>query len=389
MNRRDAGARRATIAATAAGQGDDATGGVVGAIHPATTFERAPDYGRDGATLVYGRDDDPTVREAERVIAALEGAADVRLFASGMAAIAALVRQTPPGGTLLLQAGTYYGTSVFARRLADTGAIRLSSYDATDPASLEAALRAVDDRPAPPIVLCETPSNPWLAVADIAALSAVARTGGARLAVDSTAATPILTRPLEHGADIVIHSATKALNGHSDVLAGALATADPDDPLWQGILAERGGAGAVLSPFSAFLLTRGMRTLALRVDAQCRNALAIARYLAAHPAVAAVRYPGLPDHPGHAVARRQMEGGFGGLLSFDLKDRETALAVAARVRLVKRATSLGGVESLVEHRASVEHPSTAMPGTLLRLSAGIEAEEDLLADLEAALSPFT
>lgn len=376
----------ATLAAQAAGQHDAATGGVVGGIHPATTFERTPDYARGPGHPVYGRDDDPTVREAERVIAALEEAADARLFASGMAAIAALLRQAPPGGAVAVQSGIYFGTGVLARRLESRGGIAVMPFDGTDPDSLASALAAAADRPGPRIVLAETPSNPWLAVADIAALAAVAHAAGATLAVDSTAATPILTRPLALGADVVVHSATKGLNGHSDVLAGALATNAPDDPLWEGVLAERHDAGAVLGAFPAWLLTRGMRTLALRVKAQSEAAYAIATFLAAHPAVETVRYPGLPAHPGHAVARRQMSGGFGPLLSFDVADGETARAVAARVRLAKRATSLGGVESLIEHRHSVEDAASGMSEKLLRLSVGIEDVDDLLADLERALA---
>ena len=376
--------RQATIAAHAADQTDAATGGIVGAIHPSTTFERTADYARGDGVLVYGRDDDPTVREAERVIAALEGAAEARLFASGMAALAALMRAVPRGGAILLQHGVYFGTGIFAAGFAARSGVTLVRFDGRDLSTLEAALAALPPGP-PPLVLVETPSNPWIAVVDIARAATIAHAAGATLAVDSTAATPILTRPLEHGADIVMHSATKALNGHSDVLAGALATGRPDAPLWRSILAERHDAGAILSPFAAYLLTRGMRTLAIRVEAMSRNAMAVATFLAAHPAVETVRYPGLPSDPGHAVARRQMVGGFGSLLSFDLPDRDRARAVAARVRLVRRATSLGGVESLIEHRHSVEDPSSGMSPKLLRLSVGIEDVADILADLEHAL----
>jgi cystathionine gamma-synthase len=311
----------ATIAAQAAGHGDRATGGLVGAIHPATTFERGPDYGPGPTGDVYIRDDNATVREAEAVIAALEGAAAARLFASGMAAIAALLRAAAPAGRILVQRGTYYGTTVLAGRLAAKAGAEITGFDPTDLAGLEAALAAGGSSggaDGASLVLIETPSNPWLAVVDIAAAAEIAHRAGASLAVDSTAATPILTRPLELGADIVMHSATKALDGHSDVLAGVLATRDTASPLWADILAERHDAGAVLSPFAAWLLTRGMRTVDLRVRAASANALAIARRLDAHPGVAMVRYPGLPSHPGHAIARRQMAGGFGMLLSFDV-----------------------------------------------------------------------
>jgi cystathionine gamma-synthase len=246
------------------------------------------------------------------------------------------------------------------------------------------ATKARDRRPG--LIWIETPANPTWDITDIAAASAIAREVGAIVAVDSTAATPFLTRPLDLGANLVMHSATKYLNGHSDVIAGALATAR-DDELWQRIRYLRGGSGAVLGPMEAWLLLRGMRTLHLRVAAASRNAHAIALRLNGHPKLAHVLYPGLPSHPGHAVARRQMHGGFGGMLSLRLKEGEhAAKSFTAKLRVFKRATSLGSVESLAEHRASVEGPGTLCPTDLVRLSVGVEHVDDLLGDIEQALA---
>jgi cystathionine gamma-synthase len=237
----------------------------------------------------------------------------------------------------------------------------------------------------PRLIWVETPANPTWEITDIAAAAALAREVGAALAVDSTAATPMLTRPIELGAHVVMHSATKYLNGHSDVIAGVLATA-ADDELWQRIRYVRSGGGAVPGPFEAWLLLRGMRTLHLRVGRACESALAISRALEGHPGVSRVLYPGLESHPGHAIAARQMRGGFGGMLSVQVAGGEAAAkAFAARLRVFKRATSLGSVESLAEHRASVEGPGTLCPPDLVRLSVGVEHVGDLVADLTGSL----
>lgn len=366
-----------TLAAQAAGH-TSASGGVVGAIELSTTYVRNEAYDLPDTGDIYRRDTNETVREAEAVIAALEGAAEVRLFASGMAAISTVLRAAP--GPVAVQAGTYYGTAVFARDLEAAGR-PVVTFDPADLASLEAVCAQ-----RPSLVHIETPSNPFLTVVDIEKAAALAHHCGAVLSVDSTAATPILTKPLALGADIVVHSATKALNGHSDVLAGAVAVADPALPIWVRVLEIRAHEGAVLSPFEAYLLTRGMRTVHLRVAEQCRNAAHVASWLAAQPQVSAVRYPGLAGHPGHQIAQRQMVGGFGGLLSFDVAGRDEALTLLSRLTLIKRATSLGGVESLIEHRHSVEPAFTGMPPGLLRLSVGIEAVDDIVADLAQALA---
>jgi cystathionine gamma-synthase len=235
------------------------------------------------------------------------------------------------------------------------------------------------------LVWVETPANPTWEIADLRAVCELAHAAGARVAVDNTVATPVLTKPMEFGADLVVHSATKYLNGHSDVLAGAVLSAR-NDPFWQRIRSWRRTAGAVPGPFEAWLLVRGMRTLFLRVRRASDTALIVARHFEKHPALRAVLYPGLPSHPGHAIAARQMNGGFGGMLSIRVAGGvEQAKAVLAAVQVFKRATSLGGVESLIEHRSSMEGPSSPVPDDLLRLSIGIEAPSDLAADLEAAL----
>ena len=372
--------RRETIAAQAAGQTDTATGGVVGAWQPSTTFLRDEAYATPASGDVYRRDHNPTTREAERVIEKLEGGTQAALFSSGLSAVAALMRAAG-GARTAVQRRSYYGTQVLAERFSD-GAAPITF----DGSSLDSLAETVaTHRPA--LVIIETPSNPFLDVISIREAAEVVHAHGGILAVDSTTATPILTRPLEHGADVVIHSATKALNGHSDVLAGALVVGFGDRTLFDRALDTRAKEGCVLSPFDAWLLTRGMRTLSVRVRESCRVAMEIARFLDAHPKVTTVRYPGLPGHPGHNTAAAQMDGGFGALLSFDVTGgAPEALAAVARLKLVKRATSLGGVETLIEHRHSIEPPSTAMPPALLRLAVGIEAADDLIADLDQALA---
>jgi len=236
------------------------------------------------------------------------------------------------------------------------------------------------------LVWIETPSNPTWDVIDIEAAAEAAHSAGAMLAVDSTVATPVLTRPVEHGADLVMHSATKYLNGHGDVVAGALVTARRDE-FWDQLAEQRHSGGAIAGSFEAWLLQRGMRTLFMRVRQASESALRIARDLEGHPALEAILYPGLASHPGHSVARRQMHGGFGGMLSLRVRGgADAALAVAGKCEVFIRATSLGGVESLIEHRYSIEGPASPIPPDLLRLSIGAEAVEDLIEDLRQALS---
>lgn len=373
----------ASLLAHGGGGVDPATGAVVPPIQPATTFARDAEYRLISDTHLYARDDNDLVRQIESLIAELEGAADARLFASGMAAIAATVRTVKPGGTILVQSGIYWGTTSWLRKHCDHAGIALIEADAADTARFCETL--VESGPS--LVLIETPSNPWLTVADIAPIAEAARTVGATVAVDATAATPLLMRPLTLGADLVIHSATKALNGHSDVLAGLVSCRDADSAAWSFIRTERHDAGAILSSFDAYLLLRGLRTLALRMERMCANAQTIAETLAAHPSVEAVLYPGLADHPSHDRAKAQMHGGYGYLMSVMVKGGgANALAVAGRLELIKRATSLGGVESLVEHRHTIEGDATGVPENMLRLSVGIENADDLVADLTTALS---
>jgi len=371
----------ATIAAQAAGATDRETAGVVPAVHMATTFARDENYAPLNADNIYLRSHNENVRVAERLLSQLEGAAETLLFPSGMAAIAAVFRTVPNGAKVVVQSQIYWGTTGWIRSFCTRREITLHEVEAADADALAEACRAHK----PTLVLIETPSNPWLRITDIEGAARIAHGVGAKLVVDSTAASPALSHPLAHGADIVMHSATKAINGHSDVLAGSLSTAEPDAEIWHMIREDRDTAGAVMGPMEAWLLTRGMRTLPLRMREMSKNALVLAEYLSDHPQVETVLYPGLADHPGHAIAARQMTGGFGGLLSFIVKGgKDAALLAAGRMQLFHRATSLGGVESLVEHRHTLE-PHTGIPEGLLRVSVGIEDAQDLIADLGQAL----
>lgn len=366
----------ATIAAQISGFVDRPSGGVVPPLQPSTTFVRDADYVPLRADNIYSRDNSDIVRVAEAVLAKLDHADDALLFPSGMAAIAALFRTLPNNATIILQSGIYWGTTAWVRDFCARRSMTLHEVDADMLADACATFM-------PQIVFAETPSNPWLKTVDIATLSQAAHAVGALCAIDATAATPALCQPLDHGADIVMHSATKAINGHSDVLAGVLCAKDATTPTWDAIKADRKMAGAVLGPFEAWLLVRGMRTLPLRMDRMSTNALMIATWLSARDDVADVFYPGLASHTGHDIAARQMTGGFGCLLSVLVKG--DALAIAGRMQLFHRATSLGGVESLVEHRYTIE-PHTGIPENLLRLSIGIEDADDLMADLNQALN---
>ena len=370
----------ATLAARGLGWIEPSTRGVAPAIHLATTFEREADQALPGGRS-YIRPRAPAFDQPEALLAALEGGAGAMLFASGMAAAAACFQALKPGDHAVAPTELYWGMRQWLMDFGRAGGLEIDFVDMTDPANVARAMKPGRTR----LVWVETPANPCWYVTDIAEVAGIAHAAGARLAVDNTAATPVLTRPLALGANIVMHAATKYLNGHSDVLCGALVTARADEH-WQRLADLRGQAGAVPGSFEAWLLLRGMRTLYLRVRQSSTSAAAIAAHFAAHPKLLAVLYPGLPQHPGHAVAARQMAGGFGGMLSIRLRrDRAAALEVAGRVNLWTRATSLGGVESLIEHRASVEGAYSAVPPDLLRLSVGIEATQDLIADLEQAL----
>jgi cystathionine gamma-synthase len=372
---------RDTLCAQAGGAHDPATGGVAPAIQLSSTYLR----GTDNQLLTenfYARYGAPNLRAAEHAIAQLEGAADARLFASGMAAALAIFRRLPHGAHVVTTSRGYFSIIAWLKEQGARGAFDVSLFDPREPETLAAALKPGETK----VVWIETPVNPVYEVVDIAAAARATHEAGAILAVDSTAASPILTRPLEHGADLVFHSATKYLNGHSDVLAGVVATRDADLPIWTDIDMERRVGGAVLGAFEAWLLLRGMRTLHLRVAQASRAGLDIAQRLEAHARVTRVTYPGLESHAQHAIAKRQMTGGFGGMMSFELKDEASALGVIARLKLIKVATSLGGVETLIEHRRSIEGPASDVPPGLLRLSVGCEHVEDIWSDLEQALS---
>ena len=372
----------ATIAAQAGGYIDAASGGVVPPIQPSTTFARDRSYQPHPTGNIYARDDNDVGRVAEALLAQLDNAEAALLFPNGMAAIAAVFRALPGGATVLVQSQIYWGTTKWLREFCARRSVTLIEADLSDIGQAQSLCAEHQ----PDLVFIETPSNPWLRTTDIALVSEATHAAGGRLVVDATAATPILTRALDFGADIVMHSATKGINGHSDVLAGVLATNAPADPHWQAIAIDRHDAGAVIGSFEAWLLIRSIRTLPLRVERMSQNAQAVAEFLQSHDAVAQVFYPGLPDFVGHSVAKRQMAGGFGSLLSFCVKGGAVeALRVAGRLNLFHRATSLGGVESLVEHRHTIE-PHTGIPESLLRLSIGIEDVQDLCADLEQALT---
>jgi cystathionine gamma-synthase len=372
----------ATVLAQLGHYVDPATGGLVPPIQPSTTFARDESYALVNPAHTYGRDDVPVYEQVEAVLCALEGGAEALVFPSGMAAIAALFRTLRRGAAVAVQRPIYYGTLAWLAKFCAHREIALHFFGGGDPLSLESVVQAAQ----PAIVWIETPSNPMLDLVDIARAAERAHAAGALLAVDSTAATPILSRPLALGADLAMHSATKYLNGHSDLLAGILVTRQKDDR-WAAIRADRHDAGALLGPFEAWLLLRGLRTLALRVRQASANALALARFLEKHPKVERVLYPGLPSHPRHTLAQRQMDGCGGALLSFLVEGgADTALAVAGRLRLIARATSLGGTESVIEHRFTIEGASTGVPPNLLRLAVGIEDADDLIADLAQALS---
>jgi cystathionine gamma-synthase len=371
----------ATMAAQALGWIDEQTKALVPPVHPATTFIRDPDN-QYRAGYSYGRPTNPTFVQPEALLARLEGGAACLTFASGMAAATAVFLALRPGDHVVAPQVMYWGLRNWLKSSAAERKLAVDFVDATASDALAAAVKPGRTK----LVWIESPANPTWAITDIAAAAEIAHGAGARLAIDGTVATPVLTRPIALGADVVMHSATKYLNGHSDVVAGALVAARQDE-LWERIAAIRSGNGAILGSFEAWLLLRGMRTLHLRVERSSRTAQAIAEHFVGHHRIAAVLYPGLPSHPGHAVAARQMSGGFGGMLSIRVAGGESAaIATAARVTVWKRATSLGGVESLIEHRASIEGPGSPAPGDLLRLSVGIEDAADLIGDLEQALA---
>ena len=318
--------------------------------------------------------------ELERCLADLEGGEAAAAFASGTGAVMGVVQALSPGDHLIAPTDVYQGTARLLREIMMDWGVEVSFVDMTDAAMIASALT-----PRTRLVWVESPSNPLLAIIDVAAVARLAHDAGALCACDNTFATPVLQNPLALGADLVMHSTTKYLSGHSDVTGGVIVTKRREG-FFERVRQRQVYGGGVPSPFDCWLIRRSNRTLPYRVRAHSEHAMAVAAFLAAHPRVEAVHYPGLPSHPGHAVARRQMAM-FGGMLSFQVRGgRDEALAVAARVKVITRATSLGGVESLIEHRASIEQPGTQTPQNLLRLSVGLEHPDDLVEDLAQALA---
>jgi cystathionine gamma-synthase len=367
-----------TIAVHAGRQTHPGSRAVASAIQLSTTFERSPDGSFPGGHI-YARTSNPNRQDLETCLAQLEGGAASAAFSSGSGATMALFQALQPGDHVIAPMDAYYGTAVLLREIFTRWGLQVSFLDMTN---LENVAAALTERTK--LIWVETPSNPLLRLVDIDGVVKLAARCRARVACDGTWATPVLQRPLELGADFVMHSTTKYLGGHSDVLSGAL-VARVDDDFFQRVRKIQTTGGAIPSPFDCWLVRRGVSTLPWRVRAQSEQALAIARFLSQHQVVERVHYPGLAEHPGHALAARQMKA-FGGMLAVEVKGGEAgAMAVAARVKLFTRATSLGGVESLIEHRASVEGPQSLTPRNLLRVSVGLENVDDLIEDLNQAL----
>ena len=360
------------------------TGAVVAPIHVASTYVQ-PGAG-DWGEFDYSRSGNPTRKALETTLASLEGGVGALAFASGMAATHCVTAMLKVGDHIVAGTDIYGGTYRLFHKVANRAGITVSLVDATDPAKLDAAIT-----PATKLVWIESPGNPRMTITSIADCAEIAHRHGALLGVDSTFATPVLTRPLELGADIVMHSATKYLGGHSDLMGGALVLRDK--ALRDELYFIQNATGAIMGPLECFLCSRGIKTLELRVREQCKSAQLLGEWLATHPHVNQVLYPGLPDHPGHEVARRQMGGGFGAMLTFELRgDFDQTKRFVQSTKLFQLAVSLGAVESLIEQPASMSHASYdaadrakhGITDSLIRLSVGLEAAHDLQEDLEQA-----
>lgn len=371
--------RLETTAVHAGAAIDRETGAIAPPIHLSTTFEHPADAAQTTGYL-YGRYGNPTQDRLEEALAALDGGACALAFASGMAAATALLQNLPAGSHVLMADDTYFAIRKLAQAWFARWGLELTLVDMTDVEAVRAAVR-----PQTRCIWVETPSNPLLKLTSVAAIAAIARAADATLVVDATFATPLLLQPLKLGADVVMHSTTKYLAGHSDVTGGALVFARRD-ALAEAVADTRKLLGAIANPFASWLVLRGLRSLAPRLDWHQRNAGAVASFLAAHARVARVHYPGLASHPQHAIVAAEMRGP-GGMLSFEVNGgRAEAIAVAARLQLFTNATSLGGYESLVEHRNSSDGPGSTTPPALLRLSVGLEHADDLIDDLRQALA---
>ena len=358
---------------------DPATGAITPPIHLSTTFERGP-AGDYPLGFSYSRDGNPNRQMLEKCLADLEGGKEALVFASGLAVATAIIQGLEPGDHILAPGEVYWALREVIGGIFGKWALETTYVDMTRVDEVRAAVR-----PNTRLIWVETPSNPLMSITDLAAIAALARETKAITVCDGTFATPILQRPLDCGIDMVTHSTTKYISGHSDVVGGVLVTRY-DNYLFERCRKAQNFGGAVPSPFDCWLTLRGIETLPYRMRAHSTNALKVAEFLHGHRAVEAVHYPGLPDHPAHAEAARQMRG-FGGMLSFQVRgSSHAAMAVAARCRLFIRATSLGGAHSLIEHRASVEGPRTRTPQNLLRVSVGLEHPDDLIEDLDQALA---
>lgn len=370
-----------TLVAQALHSIEEETGAVIPSIQPTATYARDENYDVR-QPYWYRRDGSQTTNHAEEIIAKLEGAVDSLLFASGMSACTAVIEQLPSGAHVVIPKVMYHGVLQQFQIYEKNGRLTITYYDAGDCDSLAAAVKSAQTQ----LVWVETPNNPNWEVTDIAAAASIAHAAGAKLVTDCTCSPPNMTQALALGADISFHSATKYLNGHSDVTAGVLSVKETGS-YWEEITTIRKLQGTILHSFDAWLLIRGMRTLFLRVEKSCSNAMAVAKHFDGHRHLEAVMYPGLSSHPGHEVAKRQSNGQFGGMLSLIVKGGEqTAIDVARYCELFYPATSLGGVESLIEHRKSVSGDGFPVDPRLLRLSMGIEEADDLIYDLEQALA---
>jgi cystathionine gamma-synthase len=368
-----------TIAVHAGHEPDAVTGAVTPPITLSTTFEREPDLSYR-AGFLYSRYANPNRLSLEQCLAALEGGGAAACFASGSSATTAVLQALEPESQVILPDDAYYGTLKLVRDVFGPWKLRLSTVDMTDVSKVEAALTKQTR-----VVWIESPSNPLVRVVDIAAIARLAKAAGAWVVVDNTWATPVLHRPLQPGADLAMHSMTKYLGGHSDVLGGALVGPDEQHPLFARVRAVQQLGGAVPSPFECWLTLRGIRTLPWRVRAQTENAMRIAAFLEGHKRVERVHYPGLASHPAFAIAKQQMSAP-GAMLSLQVRGgRDAAIAFTNRLEVITRATSLGGTETLIEHRHSVEGPETRAPENLLRMSVGLEHADDLIEDLDKAL----
>jgi cystathionine gamma-synthase len=369
-----------TTAVHAGREPDPATGALREPIQLSTTFERGADGGYAHG-YSYSRSGNPNRTTLEQAVTALERGSEAVAFASGSAATLAAFMLTVPGGRIVCSSDCYHGTAKQLREILPQWGVRTEFVDTTD---LQAVERALE--PGAALLWVETPSNPLLRISDLAALAELAHRRGALLGCDNTFASPVLQQPFAHGADLVMHSSTKYLGGHSDVLGGIVVVREAGAVLAR-LREFQSAGGGVPSPFDCWLLLRSLATLPLRVRAQSANAAATARFLESDPRVERAHYPGLEAHPGHALAARQMHDGFGAVVSVQVPGGAAdALAVVSRTRLFTRATSLGGVESLIEHRASIEGPLSRTPQNLIRLSVGLEHPDDLISDLDQALA---